>query len=68
MKFEFYLSNGKVDKIEKATSEIEEATVREIAEKLTYQVEILGFICYDNGGTFRMINANVIDEIRIIPD
>lgn len=68
MKFEIYLSNGKVEKIEVGTSEIEEATVREIAEKLTYQIENLGFVCYDNGGTFRMINANAIDEIRIIPD
>lgn len=67
MRIEIYLSNGKVEKIEAGASEIEESTVREIAEKLTYQVETLGFVCYDYGGTFRMINANVIDEIRIVP-
>lgn len=68
MKFEVYLSNGKVDKIEMGTSENEEATINEIAEKVTYQLKELGFVCYYNGGTFCAINAKAIDEIRIIPD
>lgn len=68
MRLEIYLSNGKVDKIETETSEDELATVMKIAEKLMYQIENLGFVCYDKGGAFRMINANAIDEIRIIPD
>lgn len=68
MKFEVYLSNGKVDKIEMGTSKNEEATINEIAEKVTYQIKELGFICYDEAGTFRAINAKAIDEIRIVPD
>lgn len=68
MRFEIYFSNGKVDRIEIGTSENAEATIRKIAEKLTYQIENLGFVCYDKSGSFRMINAKSIDEIRIIPD
>lgn len=68
MKFEIFLSNGKVDKIETKTSENEEATIDELVEKVIYQIENLGFVCYDKGGAFRMINAKAIDEIRIDPD
>ena len=66
MKFEVYLSNGKVDKIEMETIESEEATINEIAEKITYQIKELGFVCYDKGGTFHAINAKAIDEIRVV--
>lgn len=68
MKFEIFLSNGKVDKIETKTSENEEATIDELVEKVIYQIENLGFVCYDKGGAFRMINAKAIDEIRNDPD
>lgn len=68
MKFEVYLSNGSVDRIEMETSESEEAMINKTAEKVICQLKEFGFVLYDKGGAFRAINAKAIDEIRIIPD
>lgn len=68
MKFEVYLSNGSVDRIEMETSESEEATINKTAEKVICQLKEFGFVFYNKGRAFRAINAKAIDEIRVIPD
>ena len=68
MRFEVYLSNGEIEKIDMGTSENEEETISEIEEKLIYQIENLGFVFYKKSGDLRVINAKGIDEIRIIHD
>lgn len=68
MKFEVCLSDGSVDRIEMKTSESEEATINKTAEKLLCQLKEFGFVFYEKGGAFRAINANAIDEVRIVPD
>lgn len=70
MRVEIYLDEGKVARteIEIEENENEEEAMENVAANLLKQISETGFTCIPDDGGYQMINADNIDEIRIVPD
>ena len=70
MRIEIYLSDGEVAKtrIEIEEHEDEEKIMENAAGNMMEHISDTGFVCIPESGGYRVINADGIKEIKIIPD
>lgn len=70
MRIEVYLSDGEVvrTRIEIEEHEDEEKIMENAAGNMMEHISKAGFVCIPGGGGYRVINANGIKEMKIIPD
>ena len=70
MRIEIYLSEGEVVKtrIEIEEHEDEEKIMENAAGNMMDHINKTGFVCIHESGGYRVINANAIKEMKIIPD
>ena len=69
MRIEIYLSDGEVVKtrIEIEEHEDEEKIMENAAGNMMEHINKTGFVCIPESGGYRVINANAIKEMKIIP-
>lgn len=69
MRIEIYLSDGEVVKTGIETKhKNEERITRNASISAMEQISDTGFVCVPESGGYRLINANGIKEMKIIPD
>ena len=70
MRIEVYLSDGEVVEaiIEIEEHEDEKKIMENVAANIIEQINKAGFVCISESGGYRLINANGIKEMKIIPD
>lgn len=70
MRIEVYLSDGEVAKtrIEIEEHEDEEKIMENAAANMMEHVQKTGLVCIPESGGYRVINADKIKEMKIIPD